>query len=174
MNTTTEANPFGRSIGDFLCTHGSGPPSEDIDRPALADIKQDAALRAVVGLRRLGKPVTADAVASFDAEPRLVALTYRWTRHDALRRHLGRGSQGRPAMVRELVDDLQDLAQAEAIELVESDHAEELRRLSARGIDGLTLDRGRHLPNWPGPPPDHREQREPHVRLRRPYGLQVQ
>ena len=83
--------PPTRSLGHFLCHHQPDPPLEDIDCLPLRDIKQDACLRAIVALRRAGKPVGPDPVAAFDAEPRLVALAYRRAYQDALRHHLGRG-----------------------------------------------------------------------------------
>lgn len=139
MNATTEVQGYVRSIGDFLCVRGSGPPVENVDRPAPADVKQDAALRAVVGLRRLGKAVTADAAASFDAEPGMVALAYRWARQDAVRRHFGRSAQTCLRPIYERDTDVSDDRQEDAIEAVETDHAAEVRRLLQQGIPGLSL-----------------------------------
>lgn|GEM_PF-2526039 len=137
MNTNIKTPPYRRSIGEFLCIHPSEPPIENVDWPSSLDIKQDAALRAVIGLRRLGKRVTMDAVASFDAEPKLVAMTYRWARQDAIRRQLGR-AQTHPVTVREMSETLVDASQEALCEEIESDFAGELRRLSEQGIDGLT------------------------------------
>ena len=116
-----------RSLGHFLCHHPPDPPLEDVDRLPLRDIKQDACLRAIVALRRAGKPVGPDPVAAFDAEPRLVMLAYRRAYHDALRHHLGRGRDQRAARWRRLVSldhglaDLADPRQQEAFDQVLTD-----------------------------------------------------
>lgn len=69
------------------------PPYEDIDTISLDDLKQDACLRAIIALRRAGKPIgpDTDPVAAFDAEPYLVRRVYGFAYRDALRLQLGRG-----------------------------------------------------------------------------------
>ena len=118
------AVPSARSLGRFLCHHPPDPPLEDIDRLPLRDVKQDACLRALVALRRAGKPVGPDPVAAFDAEPRLVLRAYQLAYRDALRFHLGRGRDPRGARWRRLVsldhglDDVADPRQQEALDRV--------------------------------------------------------
>jgi hypothetical protein len=108
------------SIGAFLCHHPTAPPVEDVDRPSPLDVKQEAALRAVIALRKLGRETADDAVAAFDAEPKLVALTYRWAARDALKRQLD-------------------------LEAIETDAVGELRRLAEEGIPGLSRDQTRRV-----------------------------
>lgn len=88
--------PFERSIGAFLCDHPVLPPIEDVSRPDPRDIKQDAAIRTLVGLRKLGKDVGDDPVAAFNADPGIAVRAYQWAHRDALRKQLGRGAQPRP------------------------------------------------------------------------------
>jgi len=85
--------PHRHSLGHFLCVHPPGEPYEDIDRISVADLKQDACLRALIALHRAGKPLSSadDPVTAFDAEPRLVMRAYQFACHDALRLQLGRG-----------------------------------------------------------------------------------
>jgi len=165
------APPFGRSIGQFLCHQPATPPHDDVDDLSLPDLKQDAALRALLALRALGKPITDDAVATFDAEPRLIALAYRWAYHDAVRKHLGRGTRRlvstdphrrqppgrRPlsldallaaaarADAEDIDPDPADLRQLNRLLFVEVDAATELFRLWTDGIDGLTLTQTQRL-----------------------------
>lgn len=134
-----------RSVGAFLCIHPRGAPVEDIDRPSPLDVKQQAALRAVIALRKLGKEVSDDAIVAFDAEPKLVALAYRWAARDALKRHLGRGKDPRPALERDRNEVIPDRGQEEALAAVEDDAAAELQRLYDCGIEGLTLDQTRRV-----------------------------
>lgn len=142
-----------RTIGEFLCHHSSETPFENVDVPSSRDIRQDAALRAVLGLRKLGKSVSHDAVAAFDAEPKIAAQAYRWARNDALRKHLGRGKQPRPGVQRRIPGDdgatgdiaerIADPAQRTTLEAVEDDYSGKLRRLWDTGIEGLTLSQSR-------------------------------
>ncbi len=131
------------------------PPHEDVDRLPLADIKQDACLRALVALRRAGKPVGPDPAAAFDAEPRLVALAYKHAHQDALRHHLGRGRHEtrRAARWRQLVSldrglvDIADPRQQEALDRVLRQVAA-VARLAAYwsgGLPGVSLGRSRRL-----------------------------
>ena len=82
-----------RSIGTYLCIHPPGEPYEDIDRPSIADLKQEACLRALIALHRAGKPLTPsdDPIAIFDANEGLVRRAYTFAYRDALRHQLGRG-----------------------------------------------------------------------------------
>ena len=113
-----------RTLGEFLCSPPLEPPVIDIDRLPWQDIKQDACLRAIVALTRAGKPVGPDPVAAFDAEPRLVMAAYQRARKDALRHHLGRGTDQRPARWQRLVSldrgfaEIADPAQEEALEAI--------------------------------------------------------
>src|SRR5918994_3484018 len=83
--------PFSSSLGHYLCVHRPGLPFEDIDQVSVADLKPDGCLRAIVALRRAGKPVGPDPVAAFDAEERLVRRAYQFAARDALRQQLGCG-----------------------------------------------------------------------------------
>lgn len=159
---------FRQSIGEFLCIHPRIDPVELMDRPSPLDVKQEAAIGAVVGLRKLGKDAPCDElVATFDAEPRIAAQAYRWAYHDALRKQLGRGKQPRLTVVRssqltggdrydppgspdgrtnrDPIDALRDPTQEEALTAVEDDHAGELQRLWDEGIEGLTVDQTRRV-----------------------------
>ena len=149
------AVPSTRSLGCFLCHHPSGPPLEDVDRLPLRDVKQDACLRALVALRRAGKPVGPDPVAAFDAEPRLVALAYNSAYRDALRFHLGRGRHEtrRAARWRQLVSldrglvDVADPRQQEALDHVIR-QVTAVARIAAYwsgGLPGVSLGRTRRL-----------------------------
>jgi len=151
--------PLGRSIGRFLCVHPTTPPYEDIDDLPLLDVKQDAALRALIALRELGKTVATDPVAAFDAEPRIAELAYRWAYTDAIRKHLGRGTRpvGKiPTRPRRLsldtllaawlsdaliatVPEPSDPDQLDRLEAVEADPAADLCDLWNDGIPGLEL-----------------------------------
>ncbi len=93
MNDLPTSSPHPHSLGHFLCVHPPGPPYEDIDRISVADLKQDACLRALIALHRVGKPLgpADDPVAAFDAEPKLVMRAYQFACRDALRLQLGRG-----------------------------------------------------------------------------------
>ena len=96
--TPTPPTHHRQSLGHFLCVHPPGDPYEDIDRVSVADLKQDACLRALIALHRAGKPLgpTDDPVEAFDAEPKLVMRAYQFACRDALRLQLGRGViQGR-------------------------------------------------------------------------------
>ena len=134
-----------RSIAAFLCRHPTTPSIEDADRPSSRDVKQDTALRALVGLRKLGKAVTDDAVATFDAEPKLVALFCRWAARDALKQQLGRGKQPRPRMARDWNEAIPDPRQEASLEAIEDDYAGEVRRLHDEGIAGLSLEQTRRV-----------------------------
>ena len=120
----SDSTPPTRSLGRLLCHHPPDPPLEDVGRLPLRDVKQDACLRALVALRRAGKPVGPDPVAAFDAEPALVMHAYRLAYRDALRHHLGRGRDPRGARWRRLVsldhglDDVADPRQQEALDRV--------------------------------------------------------
>lgn len=129
------ANLYRRSIGEFLCVHPPGPPIENVDWPSSLDIRQDAALRALIALRKLGKEVSVDAVASFDAEPKLVAMIYRWARQDALKRQAGRGASDRPTIVRELSEAIPDPRSEIAIDAADEWAASDL---CEQRIPGLT------------------------------------
>jgi hypothetical protein len=145
METHNPTKKAYRSIGAFLCHHPTAPPFEDVDRPSPLDVKQEAALRAVIALRKLGKEIADDAVAAFDAEPKLVALTYRWATRDAHKRQLGRGREPRPQMAREWDEAIHDPLQEASLEAIEDDFAGEVRRLHDAGIAGLSLEQTRRL-----------------------------
>lgn len=125
-----------QSIGEFLCHHPRDPSVEDIDRLPWQDIKQDACLRAIVALKRAGKPIGPDPVAAFDAEPRLVMAAYQRARRDALRYHLGRGHDPTGARWRRLVSldhgllEVADPAQEEALDNVIRDTVASVRLLT--------------------------------------------
>ena len=148
---TTPARPFPRrrSVGAFLCVHSTTPPVEDIDRPSLLDIKQDAALGAWLSLRRLGKDTGPDPVAAFDAEPRLAWLAYRWAYQEAQRRRRGYGQRPRPVFARLWLDtprdDPLDPAQEATLDALVDDHAAEIMHLWHDGIPGLTRDQTRRV-----------------------------
>jgi len=155
MRSTPNGYYANRSLGRFLCHHPAGPPYEDISRLPLADIKQDACLRALVALRRASKPVGPDPVAAFDAEPRLVALAYRRAYQDALRHHLGRGRNPgrRAARWHRLVSldrgllEIADPGQGEALDRVLRQVAA-VARLAAywnAGLPGVSVARSRRL-----------------------------
>lgn len=136
--------PARRSVGEFLCRHPSAPPFEDIDQLPILDIKQDAALRAILALRQLGKPVTDDAVATFDAEPTLVLRAYRFAYLDALKTLRARGQHPR-ASAQFLLAAVPDPAQHAQLAALEDDHPTELRRLRHHGIPGLTRQQTRRV-----------------------------
>ena len=94
----------------------------------------------MIALRKLGKEIADDAVAAFDAEPKLVALAYRWAACDALKQHLGHGQQPRPRMVRDRCELHQDPTQEADLEAVEQNISGELRRLGEEGIPDLSLE----------------------------------
>ncbi|MDP9363649.1 MAG: hypothetical protein M3Q10_05390 [Chloroflexota bacterium] len=153
MHPTRHASD--RSLGRFLCLHPPGPPYEDVTRLPLQDIKQDACLRALVALRRAGKPVGPDPIAAFDAEPRLVALAYRRAYQDALRHHLGRGRNPsrRAARWQRLVSldrgllEVADPRQQEALDRVLRQIAA-VARIAAywnTGLPGVSVARSRRL-----------------------------
>jgi hypothetical protein len=118
---------------------------ENIDWPASLDVKQEAALRAFVGLRRLGKEVAADIVKSFNAEPKLTAVAYRWAYQDACRRHLGRGKQPCPRLRRDWNEPIPDPMQEADLEAVEGNAASEINWLYDHGIEGLSIDQTRRV-----------------------------
>jgi hypothetical protein len=131
---------YRQTIGELLCAHSSESRVEYADRPSPLDIRQDAALRAVVALRKLGKEADLDAIACFDADPKLVATCYQWAKYDALKRQLGRGAGGRPTATHDGLDTLHDPRQEAILDEIDADAAAEIRRLSEEGIPGLTLD----------------------------------
>ena len=157
--------PYGGSVGAFLCRHPTTPPYDNLDHVPLADVKQEAALNALVAFRRLGLPVTDDAVASFDAQPRLAALAYRRALIDSIRRHRGRGTLDPRAPRRRDLTAARlslDVLIARAnrlgldptgllfdtisqcdLEAVEDDSAAHLWRLWHEGIAGITVDQTR-------------------------------
>lgn len=139
-----------QSIGVFLCRHSPEPPIEDITRLPWQDIKQDACLRAIVALKRAGKPIGPDPIAAFNAEPRLVITAYQRARRDALRYHLGRGHDSTGARWRRLVSldqgliEIADPAQGEAMEdvfnqIVAYAHVVRLWRTGWGGIKPATM-----------------------------------
>jgi hypothetical protein len=136
VSTEPAERSYPQTIGAFLCIHPSAPPVERVEFTSPADIKQEAALRAVVALRKHRKAIAEDAVASFDAEPALVMMVYRWVRQDAIKRQLGRGATAHPTVVREVSDALPDPGQQAVLAEIEA--ADELRCLAARGIPGLS------------------------------------
>ena len=156
-----------RSIGAFLCLHPTTPPHENLDHVPLADVKQDAALNALIAFRRLGLPVTDDPIASFDAEPGLATLAYKRALIDAIRRHRGRGTldprapRRRDLAAARLSLDvlvaranrsgldptglLFDTVAQHDLETVEDDAVALLWRLWHEGIDGIPLPQTRRV-----------------------------
>jgi hypothetical protein len=130
IRTLEPYRPRGRTLGEFLCLPSTNPPVVDIDRLPWQDIKQDACLRAIVALKRAGKPIGPDPIAAFDAEPRIVMTAYRRAYYDALRQHLGRGKDAHGARWSRLVsldhgfEEIADPTHEEAFDAI-------LRRVSA-------------------------------------------
>ena len=141
------------SLGHFLCHHPAAPPVEDIDTLPIRDIKQDACLRAVLALRRAGKPTGPDPVAAFDAEPKLVMAAYQRAYRDAVRLHLGRTPDRHAARWQRLVSIdrgllvLADPAQADALDRVVRDIAALAAIVAIRraGLPGATVAQTRRL-----------------------------
>jgi hypothetical protein len=127
-------------IGVFLCNYPFFEPLESIDTPNEREIRQEAALRALVALRKLNLLVSNDPIAAFNAEPRIAALCYRWARIDAVRAYLGRGKQQHAIKSRGGTELLADPEQEEMLSAVESDAAMEIRQYEEFGLPGLTLD----------------------------------
>lgn len=158
MCSQSRPYPFERSIGAFLCDHPVLPPIEDVSRPDPRDIKQDAAIRALIGLRKLGKDIGDDLMAAFNADPGIAIRAYQWAHRDALRKQFGRGLRSHAKLVRQspiksdngptnheacaLLPDLDSQLQFEAIE---DDFLGELRWLWNHGIEGLTLEQTRRV-----------------------------
>jgi hypothetical protein len=132
-------------IGVFLCDYPLREPFEFVDMPNEREIRQDAALRALVALRKLNLLASDDPVTAFNAQPRIVALSYRWARIDAVRAHLGRGKQTRPVQLRELPELLADSEQEVMLSAVESDATAEIRRYEEFGLPSLTLEQTRRV-----------------------------
>ncbi|MBA2278215.1 MAG: hypothetical protein H0W06_10680 [Chloroflexia bacterium] len=130
-------------------------PYEDIDQVSLPDLKQDACLRAIIALKRAGKPIGPDPVAAFDAEPRLVMRAYTFAYRDALRLQLGRGRIAGRRLARwqrrlsldhvlaELADPRQQEALDTIIDLVTADTR--LAILQGMGLPGLSFKRSLRL-----------------------------
>lgn len=141
------ARPYAASIGRFLCDKADSPPYIDVDELSIEDIKQDACLRAVIALRRAGKPVGPDPIVAFDAEPRLVQRCWNLAYRDALRAHLGRNhapDRDLPRWRRQLsldygFEEIADPAQEEALERVIEDTVAivRLQLLKSKGLPAV-------------------------------------
>ena len=95
-------------IGVFLCDYPLREPFEFVDMPNEREIRQDATLRALVALRKLNLLASDDPVTAFNAQPGIVALSYRWARTDAVRAYLGRGKRQRAIELRKGAEFLAD------------------------------------------------------------------
>lgn len=142
-----------QSIGAFILDQPTTPPYIDIDTLSLQDIKQDAALRAVIALRRAGKPVGPNTLAAFEAEPRLVMHCYKRAHADTLRAHLGRHSATKPVRFQRLLSyrhgfwHIADPEQGEAFEKVLDDivACTRLLEIVTRGFQDVSPKRARRL-----------------------------
>lgn len=145
--TRPSARPYVASVGRFLCERSATPPLIDVDELSIEDIKQDACLRAIIALRRAGKPVGPDPIAAFDAEPRLVQRCWNLAYRDAVRVHLGRHSvpdRRVPRWQRQLsldwgFEEIADAAQGEALERVIDDTVAivRLNLLKSKGLPAV-------------------------------------
>ena len=132
-------------IGVFLCDYPLAEPIESVDTPNEREIRQDAAIRALAALHKLDLLASKDPIEAFNTEPRIVALSYRWARIDAVRAHLGRGKQPHALLLREDADLVADPEQEEMLCAAESDAAAEIRRYQEFGLPGLTLEQTCHV-----------------------------
>lgn len=150
-------SPFSSSLGSYLCVHQPGEPFEDIDRVSVADLKQEACLRAIIALRRAGQAVGpgTDPIAAFDAEAGLVRRAYQYACRDALRQQLGRGMVrgGRLARWQRRMsldhgfDEVADPRQGEELDAVVEEMVAIARvgLLWSEGLAGVSANRTRRL-----------------------------